>query len=213
MPEADKAFSLDGDGVLFFRPPVQAAIFKAHVDLPGVSSGIPSIQREVLGIPIALREYPSYFIHRLKFVYPEVRRSLLLLEDSDSYLNTGRLNTKPWFDLTMLSMKRARILDYFKGFYFRPRGLPTSLSKLAVVAELKMQYEEVTHFDDNPLDGIPIARHFPDVRVVIIKDWSTGLLLRRLGIELDQFPNVSIARNLREAILASQGLTLQSSKL
>lgn len=209
MAETEKAYSFDGDGVLFFRPPIQAALFRVHVDLPLASEGVPGIQTGVAETPLGPREYPSYLIHLFKFVYPAARRVLPLL-NGDSYLNTGRRNTKPWVDLTLRSMKRAGIGDYFRGFYFCPRGLSTGLSKLAVIAELRNRYPQVTHFDDNPLDGLLIARHFPDVRMALVQDWSTRLFLRRLKIDLEQFDNVVIARNLSEAVyLLSKGLSSQ----
>lgn len=76
MAEAEKAYSFDGDGVLFFRLPVQAALFRIHVDLMLAPDGIPSIQTGIVKTPLDPREYPAYFMHIFKFVYPAARRIL-----------------------------------------------------------------------------------------------------------------------------------------
>lgn len=113
-------------------------------------------------------------------------------------------------DLTKRSLAKAGILERFQDLYFRPRGITTAVSKLSGVAYLRQQYDQVVHFDDNPLDGVPIARFFPDVQVVIVRDYSTDRLLR--VVDLAGLPNLKVTKrygNLNEAIfLASKGWSL-----
>lgn len=196
-----RAVSFDLDGVVIYRPPVQLKatrdkfISRTRIDLP--PSSIPVLDRTPHNGHL---EHVSYFFHALRFVYPEARRILLNLQDLqdiDIYGNTGRPNQPEWIDMTKGSLRRGQTLDYFTDIFFKPQRVSTTVSKIEAVGRLRTLYSRVFHLDDNPANALPMAATFPDVQVVLVKDWSTRLLMQ--GVNKDDFPNLHIVNNLTEA--------------
>lgn len=205
------AFSFDCDGVLVTTFPYQAgALRRLNPNLFQPPIEIPVIKHEVTGGNLRSREIPSFLLHCLKWVPRSTIEALDILYSQCLYVNIGRRNTKPWVDLTKRSLARAGILERFQDLYFRPRGVTTAVSKLHGVACLRQQYSQVIHFDDNPLDGVPIAQFFPDVLVVIVRDYSTNRLLKE--VNLTRLTNLKVTKGygkLNEAIyLALKGRAL-----
>ena len=196
----DRAISLDLDGVVIFRPPVQAgALVNRYIKRRGsgmysTPDTVPQITRESPAEgQMKPGELVSYLIHCLKWVYPGARNFMKDQQGVDFYGNTGRKNKNPWVQLTRKTLERGGVFERFEDIYFKPEGTRTMLSKLEAIDRLRTRYTQVTHYDDNPADALPIAAFFPDVKVVIVQDLSTGLLYSRQ--EGARYPNVTrIAR-------------------
>lgn len=206
-----RAFSFDCDGVLVTTFPYQAgALRRLNPSLFQPPTEIPDIYHGEIDGRLRKREIPSFLLHCLKRVPKSTTEAFYALDSQGLYVNTGRRNTKPWVDLTKRCLAKAGILERFQDLYFRPHGVTTAASKLSGVAYLRQQYDQVVHFDDNPLDGVPIALFFLDVLVVIVRDYSTNRLLH--GVDLTRVPNLRVTKeygNLYEAVnLASKGWSL-----
>ncbi len=199
----DRAISLDLDGVVIFRPPIQAgALFNRHIIRRGrrmynPPDAVPQITRESpLEGQMKPSELVSFLTHCLKWVYPGAKYFIRDQREAHFYGNTGRRNKTPWIQLTRKTLERGGVLERFEDIYFRPEGTRTMLSKLEAIDRLRTRYTQVTHYDDNPADALPIAAFFPDVKVVIVQDLSTGLLYSRE--EAAKYPNVMRVARLKD---------------
>lgn len=206
---AERALSLDLDGVVYKRPPIQtmglamylrrgSSIYEAIDPIPTYElseiarDSSPSLRKRLFRATLARRQVPI-----------DVRNTLRALDQMDDapdiYGNTGRIYDERMVALTDQTLESGGIDLCIQRVYYRPPGLSTRESKLAVVAMLRQKYGHVTHVDDNPADGLPIAATFPDVNVVILQDLTTGILFAR-G-EIEQFPNARRVATFREAVL------------
>ncbi len=184
---SEAAVSLDLDGVVFKRFPFQfKAIWRRHLLRKGVGiylppAEIPEMVREEVTDRLRPAELPNFIVHMVRRVPEEVKSAILSLYGIgfDIYGNTGRSSRGPWVNMTMASLERHGVLDYFLDVFFKPEGFKTRDSKINAVAKLRERYERVVHFDDNPEDALPMAELFPDVKLVIVQDKSTGLLYSR----------------------------------
>lgn len=196
MSNVETAISLDLDGVVIWRPPVQFGAFvKRHIKRQGATmytppEEIPELSREIKDDQLKPSELLSYLMHAIRSVSGSARE--FIDEKSvtaDIYANTGRAARTPWVNMTMRTLENGGLHGAFADYFFKPDGTRTMLSKLAAVDDLRRKYEKVTHYDDNPADALPIASHFPDVHVVIVEDLSTGILYSRH--EAQRYPNVT----------------------
>lgn len=193
---AERALSLDLDGVVFKRTPYQfKALVRRHVlrkgfDIYQAPVYLPQIKREVVQDQLRSLELPSYVIHMARRVPDDVRSEIISLSGIGVHIygNTGRSNRSPWVKMTRNSLGRHGLLDYFESIFFKPEGIKTRDSKISAVAMLTERYETVVHIDDNPEDALPMAEMLPNVRVIIVQDKSTGLLYSRE--ESLRYPNL-----------------------
>lgn len=202
MSQAEWAISLDLDGVVIWRPPFQLGAFtKRHIKRRGAAmyappTEIPEFERRIKEDRLKPSELLSYLMHAIRPVSVSARE--FIEENSptaDIYANTGRVARTPWVDMTKRTLKRGGLNGAFEGYFFKPEGTRTMLSKLEAIDRLSESYEQVTHFDDNPADALPIAARLPNVRVVIVQDLSTGMLYSR--DEARRYPNVTRIAKLR----------------
>lgn len=194
MPNTERAISLDLDGVVISRFPIQLkAVIDRHIKRRGSTifnppESIPTLSREPKSAPLKLGELISFFLHSRRTVNVDVEDFLDTNHMVDVYGNTGRVGKTPWIRMTWQTLKRGSVDDGIKDIYFKPDGTKTMLSKLEAISQLRHVYGSVTHYDDNPADALPIAAFFPDVKVVIVQDLTTGLLYSRE--EAARYPNV-----------------------
>ncbi len=199
----ERAISLDIDGVVLFRPPLQlGAVINRHVmrcasTMYNSPDAIPQIMRAPVPGNIKAGELISFLMHYLKWVYPGARDFIRNQEGVYIYGNTGRKNKVPWVELTKKILGKGRVLDRFEHIFFKEAGTKTMLRKLDAVNRLTKIYPHVTHYDDNPADALPIAAFFPDVEVVIVQDLSAGVLYS--SEELAKYPNVRKIAGLKAA--------------
>lgn len=202
MNERGVALSLDLDGVVFPRIPVQwKALF--HYAMKGRAIYQPPelvefVDRPPLNDPPGLIESGLLAIHRKRKVPRDVIDTFADTGGITICGNTGRPNSEAWVAMTIEALLRDGVLGYFENVYFRPQGLSTRESKATVVDHLRQQYPRVIHFDDNPADALPIAACFPDVKVVIVQDLTTGLLYSRR--EAQRYPNVRRVASFRAGV-------------
>lgn len=200
-----EAYSLDNDGVISRRQlPIQfatlrrlarygPAIYEPPLGTP------PRLERICTNSKLSLPESLSCWIHSHRKLFPEVVPTLSASENRHFFLNTGRPHQIDWYLMTLESLGEAK--KYFRGrYFFRPQKTKTMLSKLAAVAELMTDYGDVTHVDDNPADALPIAAKFPRTQVVLIRDWSTKLLLH--NVDLAKHPNVKLVSDFSQIFIA-----------
>lgn len=204
MNERVVALSLDLDGVIFPRIPVQ---WKAllHYAMKGRAIYQPPklvgfIDRPPLDDPPGPIERRLLAIHRRRRIPQDVVDTLSNTGGATICGNTGRPNREAWVAMTIEALLRDGALGYFEDIYFRPHGLITVESKAAVVGYLRQRYPRVIHFDDNPADALPIAACFPDVDVIIVQDLTTGLLYSRR--EAQRYPNVRRVASFRAGVQA-----------
>jgi len=202
VPKAEKAISLDLDGVVIWRPPFQLGAFvKRHIKGQGTTmyappEEIPELTREIKDDHLKPSELFSFLMHAIRPVSGSARE--FIDENSltaDIYANTGRAARAPWVDMTKRTLANGGLHGAFRDYFFKPEVIKTMVSKLEAVGRLRGEYGHVTHYDDNPADALPIAARFPDVRVIIVQDLSTGLLYSRE--EARRYPNVTRIAKLR----------------
>ncbi len=204
MSQAERAISLDLDGVVIWRPPFQLGAFTSrHVKRRGAQifnppQEVPVLSREIKNDHLRVGEMVSFLMHSIRRVNGSVPDFLDTYSSVDIYGNTGRANRTPWVNMTMHTLQRAGVAEVFKDVYFKPPGTKTMLSKLAAIDELRRKYGVVTHLDDNPADALPIAAFFQDVQVVIVQDLTTGLLYSRE--EAEKYPNVKRVASLKKLV-------------
>lgn len=200
MPK--EALSLDLDGVVVGRIPFQWAAAGRLFRRPPIDFSPPpltKLNRGILYEEPNLKTRLNLFRHSIAPVTRQARQVIPQLSQfADVYANSGRANTSIWIEHAISAFKKAGIGEYIKGYYFKPQETRTVVSKMAAIADLRKEYDKVTHVDDNPKDALPIARAFPDVNVVILQDLSTGLLVSMK--ELQQYPNVRRIVHLRELL-------------
>lgn len=191
----ERAISLDIDGTVVFRPPLQAgAVINRHIMRRAATMyNPPDVFPEIVrGAPVAgnikAGELISFLVHYLKWVYPGARDFIRSQEGVHIYGNTGRKNKVCWVELTKKTLGKGHVLDRFEHIFFKEAGTKTMLSKLEAVGRLTERYPHVVHYDDNPADALPIAAFFPNVEVVIVQDLSAGVLYS--SEELAKYPNV-----------------------
>lgn len=197
------AIVLDLDGVVNWRIPAQ----KAGIPLFGQPSihlepvAIRPVQKEVLDRRISARVIYDAIRHSLTPVFPDVIRVIKELDGKFIFGNTGWHNNEPMIAATVWSLTWAGIFSRFDDIYFRPAGYKTVESKVASIADIRRQFDdhEICVADDNPLDLIPEAITFPNIRFLLISDLTTGRLTN--GIDFSTLPNVHRVSTLRAGLL------------
>jgi len=195
-----EADSLDIDGLLVKRQfPIQSGAIGARrrhgLAIYDRALVFPEITRSVeLGEIGSLREAISFYLHSRRGVRNDVVESLNL-RGTDKFGNTGRSDKKPWVDMTWKQLNSMG-LDGLRDIFFTPRGFKTVESKGAGIQELVKKYDQVTHFDDDPLTTLLLARHFVMVNFVLAGDLSAGYLLK--DVNMNDYPNVRWAKRIRD---------------
>lgn len=192
--------SLDIDGLLVSRQiPIQfGAIRKYRLEGMRIFDeklSFPVLDRKVDRALITSRkEAISYYFHSKRHVKSGavefVRR-----RKTDKVGNTGRESKEQWVDMTWRKLREGGINE-LKEIYFTPKGINTVISKGAGIVELQQRYAHVTHFDDDPLTVLLLAKHFPDVDFVLVNDLSTNYLLS--NVDMNQYKNVTRVTSLKE---------------
>src|SRR3990167_8941607 len=111
---AERALSLDFDGVVFPRIPIQTNAVWSYLRrgsrIYAPPDELPVVERKLQDGRLRFSERPSFLMHKLRSVPLDVRLAIGDLVDFDVYGNTGRPNRKPWVDLTMEALEKAGIL-------------------------------------------------------------------------------------------------------
>jgi hypothetical protein len=202
---SEQATSLDLDGVIFSRPPIQiTAVFGYMLHGNGIYEPVRNLsdmERSVVDEPItSFFEKRSYKTHASRKLAPDAHQFIEQeANERDIYGNTGRRNKKNWVDMTKQTLDDEKVLRFFKDFFFKPKGVRTVESKGAAISQLLKRYKNVKHVDDNPADVLPLAKIFPMVQFFIVQDLTTGLLFSR--IEIKEYPNVKRVPRLLSAVL------------
>lgn len=195
-----EADSLDIDGFLVNRQiALQAGAIKARVhdgvmmyDRPLV---IPQVERCVDSTEIQFpKEAISFFFHSKRGIRKGVVEQLNQ-RDTDKYGNTGRSNKQQWVDMTWQQLNASE-LEGLQDIFFTPQGVKTVVSKGAGIQELLSKYDHVTHFDDDPLTVLLLAKHFKEVDFVLVEDLSAGYLLH--GVDWKDYSNVRRVETINE---------------
>lgn len=181
------AIALDLDGVVVGRP-MPHLFSVARKLLPSSSVFDPKL------LDISLKHLPSSSIAegplgrvllemvKRRKVSPKVRGQIATIAKTsiDIYGNTARPNTSPWVSATLKTLRDGEVLPYFKDVFFKPEGVPSEVGKIANVRELLKRYNQVTVVEDNPVEGLAIARAFPSrVKVYIVQSLTAGVLFSR----------------------------------
>ncbi|RJQ38068.1 HAD family hydrolase [Candidatus Microgenomates bacterium] len=198
------ALSLDLDGVLIEKEiPFQFKIFEVlkPADKRFFSlKRITDVKREIVNESLdGITEIISFWFQSKRKVNPNIAKALWELKEKGIKIfgNTGRENKKNWVEMTIQTLKKGGVLDLFEKdinnnpiIFFKPENISITQSKAAAVKELIKKYKRVVHMEDNPIDALPIAATFKDVKVILVKDFSTNILLWM--VDMKKFPNVQI---------------------
>lgn len=194
----ERALILDLDGVVFNRIPFQLIAlneYVKHIHNPSEMylppAEVPKIAREYKQqSPITIFERTALKRHRNRVASQRTRELIEVAAEEryDIYGNTGRKQTPEWNRMTAGALTDADLGSHFRKIFFKPSGISTRDSKLAAVNEVRQLYRNVIVVDDNPWDALPIAGVFSDVKVVLLEDLSSGILLFRA--EQRNLPNL-----------------------
>jgi len=197
MKEADL---VDVDGFLVKRQiPVQAGAIWALM-IKGLAAydrqiTVPEISRVVGPSGIrSLREALSFHLHSLRKSNVDVARRLNL-RNTFKFGNTGRPNKHPWIELTWSQLEASSLMNV-ADIFLTPENCSTILSKAKAIASLQGDYDNLTHFDDDPRTVLILAKHFPTVQFVLFEDWSAKYLLK--GVDWEQYKNVRRVEQVEE---------------
>jgi len=198
--ETTSAYSLDIDGVLVKRPPLQLGAAKLRRLL-----GLAMYDRQLALAPIerkteekkisSLKEAISFHLHSGRGIRKEIIERLNQRNDVDMFGNTGRSNKQRWVELTRRQLNGSGLTN-LRDIFFTPEGHKTVDSKGAAIQELLKKYKYVTHFDDDPLTILLLAKQFPEVDFVLVEDLSANYLLK--GVNWSQYHNVRRVKNIQE---------------
>ncbi|MBU1000082.1 hypothetical protein KKE78_01630 [Patescibacteria group bacterium] len=205
-----EALVLDLDGVVILRPPYQAkatADYKRQgLELYAAPTNLVQITREIRQSGLGLGELGAFVFNTMRWVYPDVSRSLSQIKGIDIYGNTGRSNKEAWVAMTKWQLRMGGVEDRFQDVFFKPKDVETRDSKLGNVAFLLERYSRVRCVDDNPADLLPILNKFPEqVEGVLMEDRSTKQLLAR--VDRKHYPNLTVVSRFRDGV---QDLILQA---
>lgn len=189
--ERKSAVSLDFDGVVFPRFPMQLAVLKPWAYNAPIMPGEPitrvhrdSPERE------SLEEYSKgdFKRHAGRKVKPEAAAFVKSLHVDAIFGNTGRRNHESWIEMTRDLLEEGGIDDLFTDFYFKPEGWDSDQSKYWALEEIARMGYRFTHYDDNARTIRRLAPEFPDHRFVIVQDLTSGILFSKR--EMERHPNV-----------------------
>lgn len=210
----ERPFSIlltDLDGVVFWRIPAQKAGIPIIGGKPENYLGPDNFARQVLSsktdrrlddkvTPEAVWDAARHFVVP---VFSDVARLFHALDSSIIiYGNTGRHHNPAMVLSTWTSLRLAGIDDRFTRIFFRQKGSSTVTSKVFGIKwtiDHICSEDQIVAADDNPLDLLPMATLYKQARFILIKDWTTERLLR--GVDMDDYPNVTIAQTLRKGLL------------
>ncbi len=198
-----EALVLDLDGVVILRPPYQAKATgdykKQSLDLYTPPTNMVQVTREIRRERLGVSEIGAFVFNTMRWVYPDVSRTLPQVKNVDIYGNTGRSNKTLWVAMTRWQLRMGGVEAEFEDIFFKPKGVKTRDSKLGNVAFLLERYGRVRCVDDNPADLLPILNKFPDeVDRVLVQDRSTKQLLA--DVNLRDYPNLRVVSRFRDGV-------------
>lgn len=190
--EEGSAVSLDLDGVLFSRIPVQLTALRPWDYNSSLKLHVPitAVDRIVQAHILSPAEESELRRHAGRDVKPEAGEMVRQIRAGLIVGNTGRPNHVEMVRLTEKKLREGRIRDRFADIAFRPEGVSSDESKYWKLDELRNAgYTNVTHFDDNAKTVKRLAKALPDMRFVIVQDLTSGLLFSKR--EMEKYPNVA----------------------
>lgn len=192
MIEKKPVASLDLDGVLFPRIPVQLAVFQPWGWNKPLKPGsqIFMADRIPQDHPLSSRQRAELQGHAKRFVKPNMPEIIKRIQADIKIGNTGRPNYRGMVDMTWERLRQGEIANEFKYINFKPEGVSPDESKYWGLVELiNKGYVNITHFDDNAITIKRLAKLLPLVQFVIVQDLTSGILFSKL--EMRKYPNVT----------------------
>lgn len=116
-------------------------------------------------------------------VADEIKR--LIDEGFDLFIDTGRPNKLTWADVTMETLDRAGILNFFKEIFYKPPGVSSTISKAHALHLLSKKYNTIEFNDDEISTAHFIASIFPEIGVNLVQK-------KPLRTNLEKLPNLKI---------------------
>ncbi|MBI2019950.1 hypothetical protein HYS94_00825 [Candidatus Daviesbacteria bacterium] len=133
---------------------------------------IPVLNRQVVDAPIINPfELISFLFHRRRGVFPQARDEITKAFEAgiDIFGNTGRLNKKPWVNITDRTLERGGIRPFLQGSFFTPVGVRVLISKIDALREVQSKYEVVDYFEDDEVTARGVKLVLPEVNVHIVR--------------------------------------------
>lgn len=199
-----EALILDLDGVVISRPPYQV---KATADYKKVGlkiyeppQNLPRLDELTRGKHLNPSDAASFTGHLLRWVYPDVAKTLPQVNEVPIFGNTGRFDHPAWIGMTKLWLRLGGLpSDVFEDIHFKPKGMRSTDSKIIYEAELLKRYKRIRLLDDNPADLLPALRTFGDrAEGVLVADRSTDFLMA--NVDLADYPTLRIVSRFRDGI-------------
>lgn len=195
--EYRRAISFDLDDTIIGRGVADrlGGVLKSKVKPPhkGVPllASIPEINHDAVNMSVrAGLEAISLALHARRNVLPGVKEILeeVSTKGIDIFGNTGRSNKQAWVDMTMDTLARGQVASFFQRVFFTPDDTRSSISKIDALRQLRMEYNFVEHYEDDPQTARNIAALFPEITVFLITNGTTGMLFSKY--EVNKFPNI-----------------------
>lgn len=199
-----EALILDLDGVIIWRPGYQT---KATADYrkegPNIyipPSHVLDLDQQIVSKSLNLKDAGAFVWHHMRWVYPDVAKTLKQIEGVPIFGNTGRFDHRTWRYMTELFLRMGGIpVGTFQEIHYRPKGIGTLDSKIAFVGHKLKTYNQVRVIDDNPADLLPILNQFGNrVEGVLMEDYSTDFLLSEVNME--DYPTMRKVKRFRQAV-------------
>jgi hypothetical protein len=210
MAEIFRITSLDFDGVLFPRPPVQAEAMAQWLFKPWTYNRPYNPGNRITKEEREKRYMKALTVEQAKELKRHAERAVS--EDAINFVNgitsdiivgnTGRPSWDRMTGETIARLDEARILGKFDRFYFKPDGKSSDGSKFWALKDMEEEFERIygdnfaiDHYDDNARTVKRFAPLFPNINFFIVQDLTTGILFSEA--ERRKFPNVRRIASLR----------------
>ncbi|OGH21665.1 MAG: hypothetical protein A2958_00375 [Candidatus Levybacteria bacterium RIFCSPLOWO2_01_FULL_38_13] len=150
-----------------------------------------------INVPLNPYEWVLLKVLARRRVTPQARKLLEEVYGSgiDIFGVTGRPNTQRWIKETLRTLEDGEVMPFFQDVLFRPKHVNAETGKLIHVQRLVDGYKQVAVIEDNPVEGLMIARAFPQTSVFIVQSLTGGMLFSRK--ESQDYPNVRRIASLR----------------
>ncbi len=197
MTEQSRAVSLDLDGVLFRRPPIQAEALLRYAQpwryndrfVPQHPQVTPT-QRVFTPRILTEREQRQLTGHAKRHVSEEGQGLVYRLHENGYaiYANTGRPSYME--ELTRGRVEQAELAGFIDSILHTPDGVSSEEGKYWGLVGLREKgFTDLTHYDDNTYTVKRLSGALPDVKFVIVQDLTTGILFSER--EMKKHPNVA----------------------
>lgn len=162
--------------------------YKFERAIPALSEGEASTR------PISRAErFISFNPHSIRTIMPGVLGILDISKRCGipNIIATGRAKHEEWIEMTIESLKRNGIADFFEGKFFTPAGMDSALSKAVVIKHLLLAYENVTFYEDDVETAIFVAKIFGEkVRIRLVRHKMNEYLYRKLNVS--EYTNIEL---------------------